>query len=87
MATQSWDLDISHSSIGFWVRHLVISKVHGRFTNWSGKLLFDEAAHHVAGVRDVNAVAEFPLEPIAVEQGHEELEILFLAVVRRGRHQ
>jgi polyisoprenoid-binding protein YceI len=28
--------------VGFWVRHLVISKVHGRFTKWSGTITIDE---------------------------------------------
>ena len=35
----------------------------------------------------MHAVAETPLETVAVEQRHEELEVLFLAVVRRRRHQ
>ncbi len=39
----AWDIDTSHSSVGFTVRHLVISKVHGRFSRWSGSLLLDEA--------------------------------------------
>jgi hypothetical protein len=30
----------------------------------------------------VDALAELALEPVAVEQGHEKLEVLFLAVVR-----
>ena len=35
----------------------------------------------------MDAVAEAPLEPIAIKQRHEQLEVLFLPVVRRGRHQ
>ena len=35
----------------------------------------------------MNAVAELALEAVAVEQRHEQLEVLFLAVVRRRRHQ
>jgi polyisoprenoid-binding protein YceI len=42
MALEQWEFDLVHSSIGFWVRHLMVSKVHGRFTRWSGKLEFDE---------------------------------------------
>jgi polyisoprenoid-binding protein YceI len=42
MAAEKWTLDVAHSSIGFMVRHLVISKVHGRFTKWSGSLELDE---------------------------------------------
>lgn len=50
MATEKWTFDPVHSTVGFWVRHLMISKVHGRFTQWSGTLEFDEknpAASHV----------------------------------------
>ena len=50
-------------------------------------LFLDQPAHHVGGIGDMNAVAELALEPVAVEQGHEELEVGFLAVVRRGRQQ
>jgi hypothetical protein len=35
----------------------------------------------------VHAVAEPTFETVAIEQGEEELEVLFLAVVRRGGHQ
>ena len=35
----------------------------------------------------MHAVAEAALEAVAVEQRHEELEVLLLAVVRRGGHQ
>ncbi len=43
MATHDWDFDLTHSSIGFHVRHLMVSKVHGRFHTWTGKLALDEA--------------------------------------------
>ncbi len=42
MATTQWDFDLSHSSVNFHVRHLMVSKVHGRFTKWSGALALDE---------------------------------------------
>ena len=42
MAIENWTIDIVHSSINFWVRHLMVSKVHGRFAKWSGRLAFDE---------------------------------------------
>ena len=44
-------------------------------------------AHQVGDIRRMDAIAKAPLEAVAVEQRHEELEVLFLAVVRRGRHQ
>jgi polyisoprenoid-binding protein YceI len=42
MSTSQWDFDLSHSSINFHVRHLMVSKVHGRFAMWSGNLELDE---------------------------------------------
>ncbi len=42
MATNTWDIDVGHSAIHFWVRHMVISKVHGRFARWSGAIQLDE---------------------------------------------
>ena len=42
MATNSWDIDVSHSAVHFWVRHMIISKVHGRFAKWAGAIELDE---------------------------------------------
>jgi polyisoprenoid-binding protein YceI len=42
MATNLWDIDVGHSAIHFWVRHMVISKVHGRFAKWAGTIQLDE---------------------------------------------
>lgn len=39
MAT--WNFDPSHSTVGFSIRHLVISKVRGRFTKWSGTVVVE----------------------------------------------
>ena len=36
MATERWEIDSSHSGIHFSVRHLVIAKVRGQFSRWSG---------------------------------------------------
>src|SRR5580765_4271834 len=36
MATERWEIDSSHSSLHFSVRHLVIAKVRGSFARWSG---------------------------------------------------
>ncbi len=40
--TQQWAFDVVHSSVNFTVRHLVVSKVRGRFTKWEGVLEMDE---------------------------------------------
>src|SRR5262245_16428607 len=36
MSTVRWEIDVSHSSVQFSVRHLVIAKVRGTFARWSG---------------------------------------------------
>jgi len=41
MANNTWNIDVTHSAVHFYVRHMVISKVHGRFSKWSGQLDFD----------------------------------------------
>ena len=51
------------------------------------QLLLHHAAHEVGGIDLVNAVAELAVEAVGVEQRQEELEVLLLAVVRRGGHQ
>jgi polyisoprenoid-binding protein YceI len=40
----TWEIDASHSGVHFFVRHLVVAKVRGRFTAFSGALAFDETA-------------------------------------------
>ena len=50
-------------------------------------LLFHHAAHEVGAIDLVDAVAELAVEAVGIEQRQEKLEVLFLAVVRRGGHQ
>jgi polyisoprenoid-binding protein YceI len=42
MAAHAWKIDTVHSTVGFWVRHLMVTKVHGTFTKWSGTLELDD---------------------------------------------
>jgi polyisoprenoid-binding protein YceI len=42
MAAQLLTIDLAHSDIHFTVRHMVITKVRGRFARWDGKLWLDE---------------------------------------------
>jgi len=42
MALVQWNFDQAHSAVEFSVRHMLVSKVRGRFTKWSGKLELDE---------------------------------------------
>jgi len=42
MSLVKWDIDHAHSSVDFTVRHMLVSKVRGRFTKWTGHLELDE---------------------------------------------
>lgn len=42
MAVQQWSLDAAHSIVGFWVRHLMVTKIHGKFNRWAGTLEIDD---------------------------------------------
>jgi polyisoprenoid-binding protein YceI len=42
MTTNNWNIDTVHSGINFSVRHMVVSKVRGRFTKFSGTLTLDD---------------------------------------------
>lgn len=57
--TTQWTFDLAHSSISFWVRHLMVSKVHGRFADWTGTLTFDAqdpAGSHVEVSIDAGSI-------------------------------
>jgi polyisoprenoid-binding protein YceI len=43
--TGTWKIDPSHSEVGFSVRHLMVSKVRGRFTSFEGS--FETADDHL----------------------------------------
>ena len=38
MAATTWNIDTTHSSVTFSIRHLVIAKVRGHFKTFSGAL-------------------------------------------------
>jgi polyisoprenoid-binding protein YceI len=40
--TTAWDLDTSHTEVGFSVRHLMVSNTKGKFQKFSGALNLDE---------------------------------------------
>jgi polyisoprenoid-binding protein YceI len=41
MAQETWQVDGTHSAVNLTVRHMVISKVRGRFTRWNATLQLD----------------------------------------------
>jgi len=42
MTTSNWNIDLTHSGINFSIRHMVVSKVRGRFGSYTGKLELNE---------------------------------------------
>jgi polyisoprenoid-binding protein YceI len=42
MSTNTWNIDATHSGINFSIRHMVVSKVRGRFTKYTGALRVDD---------------------------------------------
>ena len=53
MATERWEIDSSHSGIHFSVRHLVIAKVRGQFSRWSGAVVVPDGDFSKASVEAV----------------------------------
>jgi polyisoprenoid-binding protein YceI len=53
-----WNVDASHSVVGFTARHLMISKVRGRFTDFSGVVTIaeDPLQSHVEATVDLASV-------------------------------
>lgn len=43
METRTWNIDKAHSGVHFSVRHMVIAKVRGDFTDFNGQLQLDPA--------------------------------------------
>jgi len=43
MNNTKWNIDAAHSGINFSVRHMVVSKVRGRFGKYSGTITLDDA--------------------------------------------
>jgi polyisoprenoid-binding protein YceI len=41
-AAATWEVDTAHSMAGFVAKHLVFTKVHGRFNSWSGTVTLDD---------------------------------------------
>ncbi len=50
MAIENWNVDTAHSAVNFSIRHMVISKVRGRFTKWSAAIAADEAKPSASSV-------------------------------------
>ena len=42
MTTNNWNIDVAHSGINFSIRHMVVSKVRGRFAKYTGAIKLDD---------------------------------------------
>ena len=61
----SWAFDQAHSSVNFMVRHMVVSKVRGRFTKWNGTLVMDE-------MNPAGGAVEVAIEAGSIDTGVEQ---------------
>ena len=54
----TWDIDASHSTVGFSVRHLMVSKVRGYFREFSGELVTaaDPSQSSVTATIDMDSI-------------------------------
>jgi polyisoprenoid-binding protein YceI len=55
----TWNIDPVHSEVGFSARHMMVSKVRGRFTNFSGQLVTanDPTASSVTAEIDLRSIS------------------------------
>ena len=58
MATTTWNIDTTHSSISFSIRHLVIAQVRGQFKSFTGAVVLDESDPQKSSVTvDIDAAS------------------------------
>jgi polyisoprenoid-binding protein YceI len=62
---QTWTPDKAHSSVGFMVHHLVITKVNGSFSDFDGKVTFD-------GKDFSKGSAEFTIQSKSINTGQDK---------------
>jgi polyisoprenoid-binding protein YceI len=56
--TGTWDIDATHSTVGFSVRHMMVSKVRGYFRDFSGEIVTaeDPARSSVTATIDLGSI-------------------------------
>ena len=65
MAQSKWNIDLNHSGVNFSIRHMVISKVRGRFTKFTGLLNLDD--------QDITrSVVEATIDAASIDTGVEQ---------------
>jgi polyisoprenoid-binding protein YceI len=61
----TWELDPAHSSIGFAIRHMMISTVRGQFRTFTGKAVGDPASPGAASI-------EASIDAATIDTGNEK---------------
>ncbi|MBK7093002.1 MAG: YceI family protein [bacterium] len=61
---QTWEIDKTHSNVGFTVTHMVVSKVRGNFNTFSGTVNFDGKDFAAASV-------DVTIDPKSIDTGNE----------------
>lgn len=54
-----WEIDLAHSSVGFAVKHMMVSTVKGTFNKYEAKVVFDDTKPEALSVEakiDVNSI-------------------------------
>jgi len=41
LGKELWEIDSASSHLGFSLRHIVVSEIHGQFASWGGQMIFD----------------------------------------------
>jgi len=49
-ARDEWRIDTRHSTLRFWLRHIVVHQIHGHFESWGGRVLIDPSAPALSSV-------------------------------------
>ncbi len=57
MERTTWKIDPTHTNIGFTVRHMVVAKVHGRFTRFGGDVTLGEDGSLLAATAEIEAAS------------------------------
>ena len=52
-----YGVDVSHTNVGFKVKHMMISSTNGKFKSFSGTFDYDEATKSVSNIKGKIAVA------------------------------
>lgn len=65
MSTTTWNIDATHSEVGFKVRHLMISNVKGHFGKYSGSVTTEDDRFETAKI-------SFEAETASISTGNEQ---------------